>query len=152
CLPLAAADNLGTGAAVVIDVGVAIGGVRESPRIPACIFLAHLQSQGKPERKDISTEHHKQLVELIPWIECQKQTLNRRGKSSKEKGVVRFGKRMKLNPRYVRPFNVLERVGDVAYKLDLPEELSRVHFVEEPVEIMDREVKRLKKSQIPLVK
>nr|GEW57867.1 hypothetical protein [Tanacetum cinerariifolium] len=99
------------------------------------------------------------------------------------KGVVRFGKREKLNPRYVRPFNVLERVGDVAYKLDLPEEPSRVHnafhvsnlkkchadeplavpldglhvddklhFVEEMVEIMDREVKRLKQSQIPLVK
>nr|GFC66445.1 hypothetical protein [Tanacetum cinerariifolium] len=43
----------------------------QSPRIPACIFLAHLQSQGKPARKDISAEHRKQLVELIPWIECQ---------------------------------------------------------------------------------
>nr|GEV46797.1 reverse transcriptase domain-containing protein [Tanacetum cinerariifolium] len=45
----------------------------------------------------------------------------------KLKGVVRFGKRGKLNPRYVEPFKLLERVEDVAYKLDLPEELSRVH-------------------------
>nr|GFB66431.1 putative reverse transcriptase domain-containing protein [Tanacetum cinerariifolium] len=95
-------------------------------------------------------------------------------------GVVRFGKRGKLN---VRPFKVLERVGDVAYKLDLPKELSRVHntfhvsnlkkchadeplavpldglhfddklyFVEELVEIMDRKVKQLRRSQIPFVK
>nr|GEZ87721.1 putative reverse transcriptase domain-containing protein [Tanacetum cinerariifolium] len=104
-------------------------------------------------------------------------------KVSPWKGVVRFGKRGMLNPRYVGPFKVLERVGDVAYKLDLPKELSRVHnifyvsnlkkchadkplavpldglnfddkihFVEEPVEIVDREVKRLKRIQIPLVK
>ncbi|GJV98863.1 putative ribonuclease H-like domain-containing protein [Tanacetum coccineum] len=43
------------------------------------------------------------------------------------KGVVHFGKRGKLNPRYVRPFKVLGKVREVAYKLELPEELSRVH-------------------------
>nr|GEZ42196.1 putative reverse transcriptase domain, ribonuclease H-like domain, aspartic peptidase domain protein [Tanacetum cinerariifolium] len=48
-------------------------------------------------------------------------------KVSPWKGVVRFGKRGMLNPRYVGPFKVLEKVIDVAYKLDLPEELSRVH-------------------------
>ncbi|GKD60233.1 hypothetical protein Tco_1297742 [Tanacetum coccineum] len=104
-------------------------------------------------------------------------------KVSPWKGVVRFGKRWKLNPRYVGPFKVLEKVGEVAYKLELPEELSRVHntihvsnlkkchadeplavpldglylddklhFIEEPVEIVDLEVKRLKRSRILLVK
>nr|GFA54181.1 putative reverse transcriptase domain-containing protein [Tanacetum cinerariifolium] len=52
----------------------------------------------------------KVMLKVLPW-----------------KGVIRFGKRGKLNPRHVRPFKLLERVGDVAYKLDLPKELSRVH-------------------------
>ncbi|GJV09885.1 putative reverse transcriptase domain-containing protein [Tanacetum coccineum] len=99
------------------------------------------------------------------------------------KGVMHFGKRGKLNPRYVGPFKVLKKVRSVAYKLELPQELSRVHntfhvsnlkkcysdkplavsleglhiddklqFVEEPVEIMEWEVKRLNRSRIPLVK
>ncbi|GJS46744.1 putative reverse transcriptase domain-containing protein [Tanacetum coccineum] len=83
-------------------------------------------------------------------------------KVSPWKGVVRFGKRGKLNPRYVEPFKVLGKVGEVAYKVELPEELTvplgglhfddKLQFVEEPVEIMDREVKQLKRSRIPLIK
>ncbi|KAD4586362.1 hypothetical protein E3N88_23963 [Mikania micrantha] len=104
-------------------------------------------------------------------------------KVSPWKGVVRFGKRGKLNPRYIGPFEIITKVGPVAYKLKLPPELSGVHdtfhvsnlkkclsdetlvipleeiqindqlhFIKEPVEIMDREVKWLKQSRIPIVK
>ncbi|GJV55777.1 putative reverse transcriptase domain-containing protein [Tanacetum coccineum] len=104
-------------------------------------------------------------------------------KVSPWKGVIRFGKRGKLNPRYIGPFKILASMGTVAYRLELPEKLSRVHstfyvsnlkkclsdeplaisldeihideklnFIEEPVKIMDREVKILKQSRIPIVK
>ncbi|GJW09446.1 putative reverse transcriptase domain-containing protein [Tanacetum coccineum] len=48
-------------------------------------------------------------------------------KVSPRKGVIRFGKRGNLNPRYIEPFKILERIGLVAYKQELPEELSNVH-------------------------
>nr|GEV31821.1 putative reverse transcriptase domain-containing protein [Tanacetum cinerariifolium] len=48
-------------------------------------------------------------------------------KVSPRKGVIRFRKQGKLNPRYIRPFKILERIGLVAYKLELPEEISNVH-------------------------
>ncbi|GKA96461.1 putative reverse transcriptase domain-containing protein [Tanacetum coccineum] len=83
-------------------------------------------------------------------------------KVSPSKGVVHFGKRGKLNPKYIGPFKVLDMVRAVAYKLELPQELTvsldglliddKLHFVEEPVEIMDCEVKRLKRSRIPIIK
>ncbi|GJX50591.1 hypothetical protein Tco_0277436 [Tanacetum coccineum] len=104
--------------------------------------------------------------------------------SSPWKGRKDVCKQGKLNPTVCwGPFKVLRISGEVAYKLELPEELSRVHntfhvsnlkkchadeplavpldglnlddklhFVEEPVEIVGREVKRLKRSRIPLVK
>ncbi|GJY30607.1 hypothetical protein Tco_0414102 [Tanacetum coccineum] len=68
-------------------------------------------------------------------------------KVSPWKGIVHFGKRGKLNPRYVGPFKVLEKVGSVAYKFELPQELSRVHntfhvsnlkkcYVDEPLAVL----------------
>ncbi|GKC80589.1 putative reverse transcriptase domain-containing protein [Tanacetum coccineum] len=48
-------------------------------------------------------------------------------KVSHWKGVIRFGKQGKLNPRYIGPFKIIAKVGTVAYRLELPEQLSRVH-------------------------
>ncbi|GKB12707.1 putative reverse transcriptase domain-containing protein [Tanacetum coccineum] len=104
-------------------------------------------------------------------------------KVSPWKCVICFGKRGRLSPRYIGSFKIIERIGLVAYKLELPEKLrgihntfhvsnlkrsladknliipleeiqldDKLHFIEESVEIMDREVNRLKKSRIPIVK
>ncbi|GKB71847.1 hypothetical protein Tco_0933259, partial [Tanacetum coccineum] len=97
--------------------------------------------------------------------------------------VVYFGKKDKLAPRFVGPFEITKRIGLVAYRLRLPEELNGVHdtfhvsnlkkclvdqilhvplekiqvdaklnFVEERVEILEREFNKLKRSRIPIVK
>nr|GEV26969.1 putative reverse transcriptase domain-containing protein [Tanacetum cinerariifolium] len=97
--------------------------------------------------------------------------------------VICFGKKRKLVPRFVGPFEITERIGPVAYRLRLPQELNGVHdtfhvsnlkkcladptlqipleeiqvdaklnFVKEPIEILEREFKKLKRSRIPIVK
>nr|GEV27273.1 putative reverse transcriptase domain-containing protein [Tanacetum cinerariifolium] len=106
------------------------------------------------------------MLKVLPW-----------------KGIIHFGKCGKLSPRYIGPFEIIERIGPVAYKLVLPEKLrgihntfhvsnlkkcladenlvipieeiqldDKLHFIEEPVEIINREVKQLKQSRIPIVK
>nr|GFA59415.1 putative reverse transcriptase domain-containing protein [Tanacetum cinerariifolium] len=73
-------------------------------------------------------------------------------KVSPWKGVVRLGKWGKLNPRYVGSFKKCHADEPLAVPLDGLHFDDKLHFVEEPVEIVDREVKWLKQSQIPLVK
>ncbi|WMV18378.1 hypothetical protein MTR67_011763 [Solanum verrucosum] len=45
------------------------------------------------------------------------------------KGVMRFGKKGKLSPRYIRPYQISKRIGNVPYELELPQELVEVHMV-----------------------
>ncbi|GJS03569.1 putative reverse transcriptase domain-containing protein [Tanacetum coccineum] len=73
-------------------------------------------------------------------------------KVSPWKGVVRFGKKGKLAPRFVGPFEIVEKVGPVAYRLDLPGKLNGVYDTFHPVEILEREFKKLKRSRISIVK
>ncbi|KAL0293656.1 UNVERIFIED_CONTAM: hypothetical protein Sradi_6925400 [Sesamum radiatum] len=104
-------------------------------------------------------------------------------KVSPWKGILRFGKQEKLNPRYIRPCEIIERIGPLAYRLALPTELSQIHdvfhvsmlrryrsnprhaipeteveifeeltYVEEPTEILDRSIRKLRNKDIPMVK
>ncbi|GJY75091.1 hypothetical protein Tco_0479522 [Tanacetum coccineum] len=137
--------------------------VKEKPKAARDRQKSYADKKRKPLEFEVGDQV---LLKVSPW-----------------KGVVRFGKKGKLAPRYVGPFEILERIGLVAYRLRLPEELNSVHdtfhvsnlkkcladaslhvpldeikvdktlrFVEEPVEIMDREIKKLKRRKIALVK
>ncbi|GJS44155.1 hypothetical protein Tco_0569198 [Tanacetum coccineum] len=133
--------------------------VKEKPKAARDRQKSYVDYRRKPLEFEVGD---RVLLKVTPW-----------------KGVVRFGKKGKLAPRYVGPFEILERIGLVAYRLRLPEELNSVHdtfhvsnlkkcladanlhvpldeikvdktlrFVEEPVEIMDREIKKLKRRKI----
>ncbi|GJS53579.1 putative reverse transcriptase domain-containing protein [Tanacetum coccineum] len=150
--------------------------------------IMYLKEKALGTSFDMSTAYHQETARQSErTIQTLKDMLRACvidfGNVSSWKGVVHFGKRGKLNPRYVGPFKVLAKVGAIAYKLELPQELSRVHstfhvsnlkkfnsdepltvplegihiddklrFMEEPVDIMDREVKWLKQSCILIVK
>ncbi|GJS36284.1 putative reverse transcriptase domain-containing protein [Tanacetum coccineum] len=152
-----------TGLELVQEITDKVVLVKEKPKAARDHQKSYVDYRRKPLEFEVGD---RVLLKVTPW-----------------KGVVRFGKKGKLAPRYVGPFEILKRIGLVAYRLTLPEELNSVHdtfhvsnlkkcladanlhvsldeikvnktlrFVEEPVEIMDREIKKLKRRKVALVK
>ncbi|GJW67533.1 putative reverse transcriptase domain-containing protein [Tanacetum coccineum] len=162
-----------------------------SRQLKCVVFTDHKSLQHILDQKELNIRQRRWL-ELLSDYECEiryhpgKANVVADALSRKERNKplrVRALVMTILNPRYIRPFKIIAKLGTIAYHLELLEKLSRVHstfhvsklmkclaneplaipldeiqvedkfhFIEEPVEIMDREVKRLKKSLIPIVK
>nr|GEX74395.1 hypothetical protein [Tanacetum cinerariifolium] len=152
-----------TGLELVQETTYKVVLVKENPKAARDRQKSYVDYARKPFEFEV---RDRVLLKVTPW-----------------NGVVLFGKKVKLAPRYVGPFEILERIGLVAYWLRLAKELNSVHdtfyvsnlnrcladanlhvqldeikvdktlcFVEKPVEIMDREIKKLKRRKIALVK
>nr|GEY11856.1 putative reverse transcriptase domain-containing protein [Tanacetum cinerariifolium] len=100
-------------------------------RSPVCWAESYANVRRKPLEFQVGD---KVMLKVSPW-----------------KGVVRFGKRGKLNPRYIGPFKCLS-YEPLAILLDKLHIDDKLHFVEEPVKIIEREINRLRQSRIPIIK
>ncbi|KAK1419615.1 hypothetical protein QVD17_28835 [Tagetes erecta] len=166
-------------------------------RTPVCWAEIGENQMSGPEIVQETTDKVLQIRERLKLArERQKKYADRRRKPiefevgdkvllkvSPWKGVVRFGKKGKLSPRFVGPFKITKKVGKVAYQLELPEEMNGIHdvfhvsnlrkclsdetlkmplqdveineqlkFVEQPLQIEDRQTKKLKRKKLELVK
>ncbi|GJU12738.1 putative reverse transcriptase domain-containing protein [Tanacetum coccineum] len=111
---------------------------------PRVIIARHSGSYGRKCRSPVIWT---EVGKVRYWTRTCARTIEKifqiKGKVSPWKGVVRFGKKEKLAPRYVGPFKIVECVGPIDENL---------RFVEEPIEIVARDMKKLKRRRIPLVK
>ncbi|GJS12626.1 putative reverse transcriptase domain-containing protein [Tanacetum coccineum] len=98
--------------------------------------LDKLASYADLKRKPIEFEvRDRVMLKVSPW-----------------KGVIRFGKRGKLNPRYVGPFKKCYANEPLVMPLEGIHVDDKLQFMEEPIEIIEQEIKRLKRSRIQLVR